>query len=145
MAIGVCIPLPGNGQYQTQWDYLLSSFPPDVLYVIGDEADAPTTNVFSKLNATYIETPADLPDEPAFVVLAQENGRWVQGEESLLTFEHPDDVIYFFGHDTRWVSDEQIDGKTVDHFVFIPTATSDDLWSWTAGAMVFWDRMVKSG
>lgn len=139
MAVAVCLPLPGDGRYQMQWDYILSSFPPDTLYVVGDEADAPGTNVFSRLNAVYVNHLSELPPT-TLVVLAQKNGRYVQGNESLVGFRHPDDVTYYFGHDTRWVDEEAL--GTPDHLVYIPTATDDDLWSWQAYAITIWDRLM---
>jgi len=145
MPLAIALPLPNNGSYQTQWDYLLSSFEPDELYVIGDEEEAPSTNVFSHLEATYITTLGDLPGDPTVVLLASLDGRYIQGDESLVDFTHPDDAIYFFGHDTRWVSDEVYGGRTPDHFVYIPTDSTDDLWSWMAAGIVLWDRMMKSG
>ncbi len=145
--LSICLPLPRDGQYQTQWDYILSSFPPDALYVIGDEADAPTTNVFATLAATYIADGSELP-AGKLIVLAADNGRYIIGDENLTTFIHPPsllDPIYLFGHDTRWLDDEVLGGRVPDHKVFIPTATTDDLWSWQAYSIVAWDRRMKLG
>lgn len=145
MSVSVCIPLPADGRYQDQWDYLLDSFRPDALYVIGDEADAPGTNVFAALNATYISDCSELPTDPTFVVFAPENGRFIQGNESIESFIHPTDVIYFFGHDTNWVDSDTLGGETPDHLVFIPTDSDSELWSWQAAAICLWDRRVKHG
>ena len=113
--------------------------------LIGDEADAPTTNVFSKLKATYIESVADLPQSVPLVVLAQVNGRYVQGDVSLKDFTHPTDAIYLFGNDVEWVTSEELVGHSIDHLVYIPTDTGDDMWSWAAYVATAWDRVVKSG
>jgi len=140
--IAVCIPLAQNGQYQTQWDYLLSSFEPDRLYVIGDEKDAPTTNVFASLNAVYVESCADLPADLPLIVFASKTARYVKGVTSLVEFTHPADAVYFFGHDVRWVDDEVL-GRVPDEIVYVPTDTTDDLWSWVAGAVALWDRRTR--
>lgn len=138
----VAIPLPRNGNYQMQWDYILSSFPCDELIVIGDEADAPNTNAFAKLNATYVDDLSAVID--TLILLAPDNGKVFQGGEDLTTFQHPTDAMYFFGGDVDWVDEAQI-GREPDHKVFIPTATHDNLWSWQAYAITAWDRRMKSG
>ena len=140
--ITVALPLPNNGTYQTQWDYILSSFPPDRLIVFGNPDDAPSTNVFSRLEATYAESLNGQGD--TLVVMAPDNGQYVQGDESLVDFVHPEDAIYYFGGDKSHLGLKQI-GRPPDHRVFIPTASKDDLFSWQAYAMVAWDRMMKSG
>ncbi len=138
----VALPLPNNGTYQTQWDYILSSFPPDKLIVFGDAVDAPSTNVFSRLDATYADSLNG--QRGTLVVLAPDNGQYVQGDESLVDFVHPDDAIYYFGSDKSPLGPKEV-GRPPDHRVFIPTASKDDLFSWQAYAMVAWDRLVKSG
>lgn len=140
----VCIPLPHNGQYQDQWDYVLSNFNINSLYVIGDVKDAPRTNVFAKLNATYIDSAADLPDVP-LVVLAAFDGRQIRGDIDLADFKHPDDAVYLFGGDVEWLTHDQLGGRVPDHLVFINTDTHDDMWSWVTYAVVAWDRMMKNG
>lgn len=144
MTVSVCLPLPVHGRYQDQWDYVLSNFAPDVLYVIGDEADAPETNVFAKLKATYIADASELPDT-TLVLLAQDNGRYFSGDVSLADFVHPDDAIYMFGNDVEWVTDAEFGGRSPDHQVFIDTDTTDDMWSWCAYAVTAWDRRMKRG
>ena len=144
MAVSVCLPLPHNGQYQDQWDYVLSNFNPDTVFVIGDEKNAPTTNVFAKLKATYVKDASELPDTK-LVVLAPDNGRYIVGNEDLKDFVHPEDVIYLFGGDVEWLWPEQLGDRVPDHLVYIDTNTHDDMWSWVAYAVVAWDRRMKSG
>ena len=140
--ITVALPLPYNGSYQTQWDYILSSFPPDELIILGNVNDAPSTNVFSKMGATYADSLNG--QKGTLVVLSPSHGQYVKGDESLVDFEHPDDAIYYFGDDRSALGLERI-GRPPDHKVFIPTASKDDLFSWQAYAMVAWDRVMKSG
>ncbi len=141
MSMTVAMPLPGNGQYQTQWDYILSSFPPEELVVVGDEADAPKSNVFGKLRATYVDSLAN--ESRTLILLAAENGR-IAGDENLADFVHPENAMYLFGNDVAWVTLDQI-GREPDHKVYIPTATRDDLFSWQAYAITAWDRVMKNG
>lgn len=138
----VALPLPQQGHHQKQWDYILSSFPPDRLLVFGNPDDAPKTNAFSKLKAKYLNSLKGTSG--TVVVLAPDNGSYVKGDESLVEFKHPDDVIYYFGDDRSRLGFEQI-GRSPDHKVFIPTATRDELYSWQAYSIVAWDRVLKSG
>ena len=140
--ITVALPLPDRGHYQAQWDYILSSFPPDKLIVVkSNPDDAPSTNVFSRLEAEYRNSLKGTLD--TLVVMASDNGSYVKGDESLAEFEHPDDAIYYFGGDKSRLGFEEI-GRSPNHKVFIPTASKDDLFSWQAYAMVAWDRVMKS-
>lgn len=142
----VCTPLPTNGRYQDQWDYVLSNFTPDALFVIGDKKNAPKTNVFSrKMNATYIETAEELPADLPLVVLAADNGRVVTGDIDLSGFEHPENAVYLFGGDTEWLHSDQLGDREPDYCVYIDTDTHDDMWSWVTYAVVAWDRMMKNG
>lgn len=140
----VCLCLPSKPELQKQWDFVLSNFPPDVLYVIGDEANAPPTNVFSKQGATYIDTAEGLPDLP-LVILAPPHGKYIHGEISLTEFDHPEDVIYLFGPDHLFLSSDQLGERQPDQTVFIPTASTDDMYGHVAYAVTVWDRMVKNG
>ncbi len=143
MTTAVCLPLPRNGQYQMQWDYILSSCPPDALYVIGDEEQAPSTNVFSRLSAIYVADASDLPSASQLVVLAPPNGRYIQGNISLEDFAHPTDAIYLFGGDIDFLSETEMNNRQADSLVYVPTESADDLFSWVAYAIVMWDRKSK--
>lgn len=140
----VCLSLPSKPELQKQWDFVLSNFPPDSLYVIGDEANAPSTNVFAKQGATYIETAEELPGLP-LVILAPAHGKYVSGETPLTDFEHPEDVIYLFGPDHLFLSSDQLGQREPDETVFIPTASTDDMYGHVAYAVTIWDRTVKHG
>ncbi|MDX1493534.1 MAG: hypothetical protein R3253_05725 [Longimicrobiales bacterium] len=123
-------------EFLQQWDYLLSSFPPDRLWVIGELPDMPQRSPFSR--AVLAETAESLPADP-LVVLAPRSGRHYQGEISLLDFEPTDDSIFLFGPDHLPLSDDHLGSRRPSHLVYIPTATEDDLYSWVAAAIVFWD------
>lgn len=142
--MNVCLPLPRENHLQKQWDFVLSNFPPDALFVIGDDEDAPSTNVFSAQDATYIPSAEELPQAP-LVVLAPEHGRYFVGEESLKDFPHPDHATYLFGADHIPLSSDHLGDREPDHLVFIPTASTDDMFSHVAYAVVAWDRSLKRG
>ncbi len=142
MTVAICLPLPGGGNGQNQWDYILSNFSVDVIYVIGDSEQAPGSNVFAK--AIYISTADDLPASTLVVVTAR-NARYVQGDEDLASFSHPSDLIYMFGPDRENLSEVELGRRVPDHKVYIETDTHDDMYSWQAYAVVMWDRRMKSG
>lgn len=146
MSVSICLTLPGTGGTQDQWDYALSNFKPDHLYVIGDEALAPETNVFSKLSATYIEGADTLPTGSDLVVMSPENGVYLPGEVSLADFAHPSNAIYLFGPDKHHLNDDDhLRGAIPNHLVYIPTDSRDNMWSWTAYCVTMWDRRMKHG
>lgn len=145
MAVVIVLPLPGNAQRQNQWDWVLCHFCPDVLYVIGDVDDAPSTNIMADLNAIYIGGLSEITEDYPLVVAAQADGRWVQGDTNLRDFVHPEDAIYYFGHDTHWVAEEMFDGRPVASRVYVPTDTQYDMWSYVAFATFMWDRRSKQG
>lgn len=140
----LCIPLPTSGSFQNQWDFALSNFTPDQLFVIGDSSDAPETNVFSKLNATYLSSMDELPDQP-LVLMAPKNGFYIQGEIELSEFQHPENAIYIFGSDNYQMSEDIIGSVEIDFKVFIPTDSQHDMYSWSAYVVTMWDRRMKNG
>ena len=144
MGVSVCLPLPPTSHLQKQWDFALSNFVPDALYVLGDEADAPATNVFSRLNATYIDTAEALPDLP-LVALAPEHGKYIAGTEPLSAFSHPDSAIYLFGGDHVFLSSDLLGKREPTSTVFIKTASKDDMFAHVAYAVTMWDRRMKRG
>ena len=134
----VCIH-PTNQSQLAQWDFALSNFVPDVLYVVRQEGFEPESrsNVFR--DAEFCSSVLDVPGR--HVVLAPESGRYVQGEQSLFDFEHPADATYVFGADNRHL-DEVVEGSDL---VFIPTDTIHEMFSWVAYGVVMWDRRLKHG
>lgn len=142
MAVSVCLPLPDTGSHQIQWDYVLSNFAADTVYVVGDEGDAPAANAFAAGRATYLGSPADIPASAGKrVLLAPSHGRYVAGVTDLAGFDHPGDACYVFGGDKSHMT---VDDWEPSHTVFVPTDSSDDMWSWVAYGVVVWDRRVKA-
>lgn len=143
MSYSVCIPLPSTNELQKHWDFALSNFAPEALYVIGDEGQAPSTNVFARLNASYLDTAEQLPVAP-LIVLAPAHGHYVAGEVSLAELEHPEGAIYLFGPDNLPLSSDHL-GIRESRRVFIPTDSTDDMYSYAAYAVTMWDRVIKHG
>lgn len=141
--IVVCICYSGVSGFQDQWDYVLSHFQADRLYLIGaDPNGLQDTNVVGR--ATRIATAEELPNLP-LVIMAAENGRYVSGDASLGSFAHPEDCIYLFGADNSNLSEDELGDRPPDHKVYIRTDSIDDMYSWVAGAITLYDRGVKRG
>lgn len=69
------------------------------------------------------------------------DGRFVQGENSLVDFVHPDDCCYLFGASHGQVTlDHPVDGK-----IYIPSVPTWALFASQAAAIVLYDRFVKRG
>jgi hypothetical protein len=137
--LGVCLPHPTNGEWRNQWSYVLSHFGPEEVWVVGEPAgERPLWK-----GARAIAGCVDLPALP-LVVVQPRRGRYLPGRESLVGFSHPEDAIYLFGADNANMSKEDI-AREPDHLVYIPTSDDHEMWSWVAGAVVLYDRMVKRG
>lgn len=113
-------------QSETQWDFVLSNFKPDEVVVLGDYE--PTSKVLRSARRS-------LPTEGERVILAPQNGRYISGTIALCDFTHPEHATYIFGPDNAHLHD--IEG---DHYVYIPTDTHHEMYSWVAGAVTLWDR-----
>jgi hypothetical protein len=91
-----------------------------------------------------IDTTAELPDRP-LVVMAPQEGRYIQGTENLKGFVHPENAIYLFGPSHRHLNDEDHMGERVaDHYVYIPFVKNES-WGYSAAYILLWDRELKNG
>ncbi len=128
--LGVCITLSG-GTLDTQWEFVLSNFEIDELYLLGGAE--PSSKLMEA--GTRISSIAEI-DHPV-VVMAPLRGRYVQGEIPLNEFKHPEDAVYVFGSDKLHM---ELDTEP-EHKVYIPTATKDEMYSHVAAAVTLWDRL----
>jgi len=143
--LAVCIHYTNSSCFQNQWDYVLSHYNLTNLYIIG----APKKDVFDGNNvfktAQLIKNAEKLPKNKPLILMAPKNGRYVQGTVSLIDFVHPSHATYFFGPDNLHVSEDILGSRQPDHKVYIPTKTKDNIYSFIAAAITFYDRMVKHG
>ena len=135
----VCLVVTPGQHWEQQWSYLLSHFKPRDVYTIGalDRKVKPFDNYVQVENAN--EVPGTL------VLLAPVLGRYVQGEVAIQDFQHPEDCCYMFGGDNSTMSDDFLAGRDPEHKVFIPTDSRDDMYSFMAGAITLYDRLIKNG
>lgn len=138
--VSICIPVPNNSTIQNQWDFLLSHFEIDTLYLLGDKELETKSKSFQNYN--LIGDGGYLPIDKPLVVMSPKNARYIKGVTSLLDFKHPKDAIYFFGADNVHLYDELGDRKA-DHLVYIPTYTDYEMYSFIAAGITLYDKILK--
>lgn len=128
-----------NSTDERQYDYVLSNFKADVLYVKTRRGFEPTSNIFK--TAIRIDSVDDLPADHPLVVFLPQNARYLTPTISLNDFVHPTDAIYMFGpnHENLSTGDD-FSNRAPDSLVYIPTDTTDDMYSYNSYAVVMWDR-----
>lgn len=139
--IAVCIPYSGSENDQKNFDYILSNFSVDKIYVYAEEGqELPGTNVMGK--GDKITSYSDLPQDIPHILLAPFNGRYIQGKEALYTFKHPKEAVYIVGNNSHFITLEDF-GKSPEHLVYIPTDTNDEMFNWSALGVTLYDRRLK--
>lgn len=136
---------PDCGESFNQWDYVLTNFgiSPDNVWMRNVEHSTHRYNgKFKNLHLKADDIVLGIP----LIVVQPVNGRYIQGITSLIDFVHPTDALYVFGGDRNNMDIEgDIGNRTIDEIVYIPTQTHDEMYSWIAAAIVFYDRMTKNG
>lgn len=138
--ISVVITATSHANFQQQWEYALSNFQPNAVYAFGG---LPMTGTVVGV-ATEITSPSELPEDHTLVLLAPQNGLNLQGDEPLSTFVHPENVVYWFGDDSRHIQAEVFNDRAPDHLVYINTDTNDQMYSFSSYLVVAWDRRCKA-
>jgi hypothetical protein len=135
--LGIAIVGPINAMDSNQWDYAISHWIPDHVYVVGD-ISIPFRGAIRLPCLGYLSAGTT-------VLLAPQNGARFQGDESLADFSHPTDATYIFGSNHRHLTDAEMGGLSPTHKVFIPTESHHEMHSFVAAAITLYDRSVKSG
>ena len=137
---GICFRREPKGWMQDQWSFVFSNFGVAEIWERGFVPD--DLKIYQPV--VPIVTAAELPGRP-LVVLAHPEGRYIQGTESLVTFDHPEDAIYLFGGSQANVTDEDdLGGRNPDAFVYIPSV-KHEMYAFSAAYITLYDRMVKRG
>ncbi len=127
---------------QDQWSWLFSNFGVTEIWERGWNG---STDANLSQPTMKIGTGADLPTGRPAIVLAPIVGKYVQGNESLVDFIHPENAIYLFGGSYGSLNDEDdLGGRVPDSLVYIPTV-KHNMYSHAAGYITLWDRYVKRG
>ena len=154
--VGVCFCYTRKLFFMNQWDYVLTSFPVDEIFVLHDgkvpENELKITRYRPKKvvkcdagvckKATMIRTAEELPEDSALVVAAPKAGRNFQGTDCLHSFQHPKNAIYMFGLDNANLSEVELGKRVPDRLVYIEAKTHD-LFAHVAAALILYDRIRK--
>ena len=136
----VCFVSEDKRWQQDQWSWVFSNFCVDECWQIDD--GEVSSAIYQ--NPTTILTAADLPTGRPLVVLSAQDARYVQGDEPLHDFVHPEDAIYFFGKSFGTISDDVLGGRVPDHKVYISNHQYE-MFAFAAGYVTLYDRFVKRG
>lgn len=155
--VGVCLCYTQQMWAMNQWDYVLTSFPVDEIFVLHDgkvpENELKITRHRPKKvvkcdagvckKATMIRTAEELPKDATLVVSAPKAGRTIQGTECLHSFVHPRNAIYMFGQDNVNLGELELGNRAPDRLVYIEARTHE-LYAHVAAALVLYDRIRKT-
>jgi len=150
--VGVCLCYESRLWVMNQWDYVLTSFAVDQVFILAHEdveEDSLRITRFRPKDAApakkgmLIKTAEDLPTNASLTVLAPAAGRHFQGKECLHSFQHPGNVIYMFGSDGRNLCEAELGTREPDHAVYIESE-ANELYAHVAAAIVLYDRKRKS-
>ena len=119
---------------QDQWSYVFSNFSVSEIWEIGFKKD--DLKIYQ--TTIPINNTEELPDRP-IVILAHQDGRYIKGEQSLVTFNHPEDAIYIFGG-----SHSNLTSNREADLVFIPSSRYE-MYSFAAANITLYDRYIKRG
>lgn len=138
--VGVCFRREKYWE-QDQWSYIFSNFGVSDIWEVGDD-DNSDLKIYQP--TVKIETASELPTDRPLVVLAPQEGTYIQGSENLKTFVHPKNAIYLFGPSHHQLNEDDMGGRVADHYVYIPLVECE-AFATGAAYMTLWDRVQKSG
>lgn len=136
MTWGVCLEFTPVEPFRRTWGYLIQ------------ECEVPNawernTHERSHYNWDGWHFNVDMKDVPdPLVVLTPIDGSKLKGTISLWDYVHPENAVYYFGSDKADLRHENIGREKYDK-VYIPDCGF--MHSFTAAAMVIYDRKIKEG
>lgn len=134
----VCLSELKDRNEQQAWNVILQAWPPDEIFVIGEVWYSNTM-----LRATSLPSIDSLPEDRPIVLLHPQSARYVQGEDPLTTFEHPEGAIYLFWPNHIHLRESDFGGRKPDYSIYIPVACTDEISGPEAAAVTFYDRTLK--
>ena len=135
---GICFHYSVDLMQREYWSYIFEQFAITEIYEVGRPA-----GIESNYLPTVISAINELPTGRDMVVLQHQNAKYIQGTLNLETFVHPADPLYVFGSDSDNLFPAQFTGYTYSA-VYIPPSLIE-MFSFQAGAICMYDRMVKGG
>lgn len=144
MGTSICIDYADYLVHRENWNYAIMNFPVQDLYVYRGRSKEDIRGRLTE-DAIYINEIEELPADHKLILLAPKMGDLIKGDEPLSDFEHPDDVVYYFGTNGHSVLPEHFTGRSPNNLVYIDHAAHRDMWSWMAWVIVAYDRLTKAG
>lgn len=137
--LGICFNFDSHVIRREWWDWHVDWFGVDQAW----ERNRPEGfERHSKFLPQQIKTAGELPSDIPLIVLTAPDARFVKGDECLYDFVHPEDAIYWFGHDHTNMDPEDFADREPDHKVFIPIEKYE-VYSAFVASMVLYDRRRK--
>ena len=137
--LGICFNFDSHVIRREWWDWHCDWFGVDQAW----ERNRPEEfERHSKFLPQQIKTAGELPSDIPLIVLTAPDARFVKGDECLYDFVHPEDAIYWFGHDHTNMDPEDFADREPDHKVFIPIEKYE-VYSAFVASMVLYDRRRK--
>jgi len=132
--IGVALVPDHDPASIDHWVTVLSGFPGVQVFSVGTPPDW-----WAGHKTVRDAIPIEETDSP-IVIVSPEGARKLPGTVSLVDYTHLDDVIYLFGGDHSILTTE----LSYADSLYIPSDGAE-FYSHVAGAIVLYDRMLKSG
>lgn len=83
--------------------------------------------------------------DAAIIVVAPQDGDFVQGVTDLRDLDHPVEAIYIFGGAQTRLTQHDLEDVKPAALVYLPKPNKPELYPNQAGAIVLWDRYQKRG
>lgn len=139
MTWGVCIEFSAVEQFRRTWSYLAQENKIPYTYERMPENLADWDKMdYGWENWHCVTDLSSVPDP--IVVLSPADASHLPGEISLYEYEHPENVTYFFGSDTRDLWEYHLEDRDYTT-LYIPFGGY--MYSFSAAAMVIYDRRLK--
>lgn len=137
----ICVPYIKNSDERYQWNYVFKNWNFNKIYFLCDVdleenlwASAPLLRNF---NTITISSMSEISE--ALIYVTPKDSSVLKGVNNLTTFNHPEECCYAFGSNSYPYFTEIETGTTVYIDVI------DELFSWCAASIVFYDRNMKNG
>lgn len=136
----MCFFYTENVRRNDEWEELDKAFPECKTWELNQSLTKGTVMYLN--NSNGIKSLTELPEGYDIILIQPKGGREIQGETSLIDFNHPENCIYIFGTDDWYLPAKFIEGINIKDKVYIPI--QGELWASQAAGMVLYDRLLKS-
>lgn len=136
--LGVFFKREAKDWMQDQWEQVFHNFAIDMIW----ECEHTAQDYVAERTTVAIGSAEDLPRDIPLIVLSHNGAKYYKGNESLITFQHPQDAIYMFGGSHSIMSGKDFGEREPDSIVFIPTLRHE-MYAFSAAYITLYDRLLK--